>query len=502
VTSYRLHDKEQTGQHLRASADALNKRLESESDRSGRAVMGQFTTPSEAASSIVEILDLTDASQYRIVDAGAGAGALMLSLVAQAIETGVTARLVIDMVERDDAALRLLDEAVGVARAAGELHGVELDLNIIDADFLDVGAWVQRPYDIAVMNPPYSKLGQHAAARTMVHRNTGVECPNLYAAFMATALIVLVDGGQLAAITPRSFANGRYFLPLRRFLAGGSAFRHVVLFDRRDRIFRSSSVLQETVIFRLDKSATPDAHGVVVETRVDHQTPAHDIHEVPQSMIVSLEDPDRFINLPGNTEVMAVAARVRSYNETLGSLGLSVSTGPVVGFRATEYLTTAEDPAAVPLIYPNNVQPEGVCWPVKRAKAQGYVRTAESARRLFPNGHYVVVKRFTSKEERRRVVAAVYEPIDGFEEVAFENHVNVIHCNREPIPRGVAEEIADYLNSDDVDVYFRMFSGNTQVNATDLRRLHVPLTAPLSREPVPGHNEGNGSLFGHEVAGW
>ncbi len=490
----------QAAQHLRQLADSLNKELENECDRGGRAAKGQFTTPSEAAASIVELLDLTGAERYRIVDPGAGSGALMLSLIALAVETGVSARLEIDLVERDESALPRLEDAVAGARLAADSFDLDLELNIIDADFLDLNEWTCELYDIAVMNPPYKKLGQDEAARVLTRLNTGVDCPNVYAAFVATALTLLKEDGQMAAITPRSFANGRYFLPFRSFLTEVATFRHVVLFDRRDRVFRSSSVLQETVIFRLDKSATPEGARIVVETRLDHQTTAHDVHEVPQSAIVSPEDPDRFINLPGNPEVMKVATRLRSYGETLGSLGLSVSTGPVVDFRLREYLTTADDPAAVPLIYPSNMRPAGISWPVTGAKAQGFIRTSKSARHLYPNGHYVLVKRFTAKEEKKRVVAAVYEPIDRFEEVAFENHINVIHWHRSPIPRDVAREIAEYLNSDDVDIYFRMFSGNTQVNATDLRRLHIPMEAPLGLDAALDLSSQEGSLFEGKLA--
>ncbi len=500
LNSYTSLRRDQTAQRLRWIADSLNKKLETGSDRGDRATKGQFATPSEAATSVVELLDLTHMERYRIVDAGAGSGALMLSLVALAIETGVIARLTIDLVERDESALLLLQDAVADVCLAAASHNLDLELNIIEADFLDPNHWGSQPYDIAVMNPPYSKLGPDSTSRELTRLETGVDCPNAYAAFVATALTLLTDGGQLVAITPRSFANGRYFCPFRRFLSEVAAFRHVVLFDRRDRIFRSSSVLQETVIFRLDKSTRPEATRVVVETRLDHETMAHDVHEVPQSTIISPADPDRFINLPGNPEVMEVATRLRSYGETLGSLGLSVSTGPVVDFRSKELLTTAEDPAAVPLIYPRNVRSESVSWPVSGAKAQGFIRTAKSAKQLYPNGHYVLVKRFTAKEEKRRVVAAVYEPIDGFKEVAFENHINVIHCKRLPIPCGLAEKIADYLNSDDVDIYFRMFSGNTQVNATDLRRLHFPLEAPLGLNTTLDPKGQQVSLFGGAVA--
>ena len=241
----------ETADHLRALADELNQRLERRTDRGGRAAKGQFTTPSEAATAIVELLDTSSRADLTIVDPGAGCGSLMLNLVALTIELGVEVRLAIDLVECDEAALVLLDDAVSGARLAAEAHDLDLELKVIDADFLDLESWHQRTYDIAVMNPPYNKLGQDEPSRKLAQRHTGADCPNIYAAFVAVALSLLAEGGQLVAITPRSFANGRYFLDFRRYVTESSAFTHVVLFDRRDKIFRSSAVLQETVIFRL-----------------------------------------------------------------------------------------------------------------------------------------------------------------------------------------------------------------------------------------------------------
>jgi adenine-specific DNA-methyltransferase len=87
----------------------------------------------------------------------------------------------------------------------------------------------------------------------------------------------------------------------------------------------------------------------------------------------------------------------------------------------------------------------------------------------------VLVKRFSAKEERRRVVAAVYDPArvqDG--RVAFENHLNYYHLRGAGLPITVAKGLTAFLNSTLVDSYFRQFSGHTQVNATDLRSLRYP----------------------------
>jgi len=101
---------------------------------------------------------------------------------------------------------------------------------------------------------------------------------------------------------------------------------------------------------------------------------------------------------------------------------------------------------------------------------------------LLPNETYVIVKRFTSKEEPRRLVAAVHHPVGvPSTHVGFENHLNVYHCDGRGIDPRLARGLALYLNSSVVDIHFRQFSGHTQVNATDLRNLRYPLLDQLER---------------------
>ncbi len=103
------------------------------------------------------------------------------------------------------------------------------------------------------------------------------------------------------------------------------------------------------------------------------------------------------------------------------------------------------------------------------------VYTAATANLLVPNANYVLCKRFSSKEEKRRLVAAVYdaERMDGAW-VGFENHLNYFHRSGHGLERRFASGLALYLNSSLVDSYFRLFNGHTQVNATDLRSLKYP----------------------------
>jgi adenine-specific DNA-methyltransferase len=94
---------------------------------------------------------------------------------------------------------------------------------------------------------------------------------------------------------------------------------------------------------------------------------------------------------------------------------------------------------------------------------------------MVPAGIYVLVKRFSAKEERRRIVAAVFDPnLVPCEVVGFENHLNYFHHRGSPLDRMLAWGLSAFLNWSSLDAYFRQFNGHTQVNATDLRSLRYP----------------------------
>lgn len=120
-------------------------------------------------------------------------------------------------------------------------------------------------------------------------------------------------------------------------------------------------------------------------------------------------------------------------------------------------------------------------WPKTNSRKPNAIVCDEMTRQLLvPSEVYVLVKRFTSKEERRRVVACIYDPDKlATTYVGFENHLNYFHVNGGGLSMNLAKGLAAFLNSTVVDLYFRRFSGHTQVNATDLRALRYPSIVEL-----------------------
>ena len=95
---------------------------------------------------------------------------------------------------------------------------------------------------------------------------------------------------------------------------------------------------------------------------------------------------------------------------SLDDLGIEVSTGRVVDFRARSLLRALPEADTAPLIYPLNLQNGFVEWPRSNArKPQAMALLPGCADLLLENATYVLVKRFSAKGENRRIVAAVHE---------------------------------------------------------------------------------------------
>ena len=109
---------------------------------------------------------------------------------------------------------------------------------------------------------------------------------NLYVAFLALSVALLNEQGQIAAITPRSFANGPYFRSFRRYFLAQMRFERIHLFESRSSVFAGDAVLQENIIFAATRNAElPSLESVVISGSFgsDH---AATHRKVPHSEVV------------------------------------------------------------------------------------------------------------------------------------------------------------------------------------------------------------------------
>lgn len=409
-----------------------------------KADAGQFFTPARLAEQVVAHIQLPSMGTLKVLDLGAGAGALTAAFLerVQREAPGVTVQVV--CIEKDEDLIPHLHTTLANHSCISQ---------VVHGDALQLAAFggVDNDFDVVIMNPPYGKLAAKSDGR-MAMAHLGVETPNLYAAFMSVGHLHLRTGGQMAAIVPRSWANGPYFKRFRHHMLDHVAIEHIQTFASRSTLFSEAKVLQENVIVTVTRDGE---QGDVSLTFDDAKT-----RRVPWSEIVVPADPERFVRIPTGSERMLPGV-------PLTALGIKASTGKVVDFRTRDRLAPASE-GIYPLIHPGNIYAGALQWPREIGKAQGFNCEPDEAKRyLTEAGAHVVVKRFSSKEERRRIVAAVHV---AHAPVAYENKLNVIACP----DRDVAVGLALWLNSTAVDHHFRAFSGHTQVNATDLRTMPYP----------------------------
>ncbi|ORX04515.1 Eco57I restriction-modification methylase domain-containing protein [Mycolicibacillus trivialis] len=440
--------------------------------------LGQFFTPIRAAVLIASMPRMPESNAIRVLDPGAGSGSLSAALVSRVLTERPDLAVHVVAAETDQGVLDYLTKTLDMCVSAGDGR---VTYEIVAGDFIAESTGLApdprlRDFDIVIQNPPYAKLAASSAHREAV-REVGADAPNLYAAFLALGAAALVHGGQLVAITPRSFCNGPYFGLFRSFLLDRIALDRIHVFESRNTVFADTGVLQENVIF----SGTCDGarDEVVLSMSVGHTDEVTE-RVVPYDEVVQSNDPQRFIRLAVNAEDTAVAERMLSLPATLAELRVTASTGKVVDFRSRECLQSEPTEGALPLIYPGNLRGGVIEHPREIRKAQWFEpHTDKDNAMLVPEGWYCVVKRFSSKEERRRIVAAVWSPERISGAVAFENHLNVFHHKGGGLDRDLAHGLCWWLNSTLVDQFFRTFSGHTQVNATDLRTLRFPTVEAL-----------------------
>jgi len=245
-------------------------------------------------------------------------------------------------------------------------------------------------------------------------------------------------------------------------------------------IARAADVLQENVILRAVRGV-PQQRLVHISQSRTPDDPINVQRDAPFERVVRPGDKQGFIHLVTDHDGPALAESMERLPCTLHELGLSVSTGRVVDFRAEQWLRAEPAAGAVPLIYPAHFDNGVIRWPKANSKKPNAVlHNIDSASLLVPGGWYVLVRRFSAKEERRRVVAAVFDPqAIPCEAVGFENHLNYFHERRKPLEPALAWGLSVFLNSTPLDSYFRQFNGHTQVNATDLRSLRYPARKTL-----------------------
>ncbi len=94
---------------------------------------------------------------------------------------------------------------------------------------------------------------------------------------------------------------------------------------------------------------------------------------------------------------------------------------------------------------------------------------------LVRNKNYIFIRRFSSKDDKSRLIAAPYfSNAISSKFIGIENRVNYIYKPIGNLNRIELVGLTALLNSELFDKYFRILNGNVNVSSTELKLLPLP----------------------------
>ncbi|MCB0167080.1 MAG: N-6 DNA methylase, partial [Anaerolineae bacterium] len=481
---------------LELGQEILAKRSEKQ-----RKSQGQFLTPIPVARFMAKQLGDVRSSS-RILEPAIGSGILVCATIEQIVARNQPGEFWLDGYETDEELCQVTKEVVSLAQERAAKYGVIIHHCIQNKDFILDNVPVYQPhlflaegstppgaqtlYDYIIANPPYFKLNSKDP-RAEVATGQIKGHTNIYTLFLALSATKLAPHGKACFIVPRSFCSGAYFSALRQELIEKTRPYALHLFESREAAFKDDAVLQENIIISLEKKksdrgypTSTDRFNISTSKGITALEDSLLYREVSLEKFVSKRNGSLFFRLPAGELDEQIIDIIDGWPESLNQLGLNVSTGPVVPFRSRSSLTDREAVKlgkAVPLLWMHNIKRQKVDWPaLNGSKPQGLYLSAEGKSLSTPTSNYVLLRRFSAKEEPRRLIAAPFleDEFDRYETIGLENHLNYIYRKRGQLSKPEAIGLAALLNSALIDRYFRITNGNTQVNATELRALPLP----------------------------
>lgn len=447
---------------------------------------GQFFTPIPIAHLMASFCNITN-NRLRILDPGCGTVVLTCALVEYLTEQNQNIEF-IDLVayETDSKLITLSQKTLFYLKKWLQLKGIEFqyilhvnDFVLDNAKALQNALQNQNNFDIIISNPPYFKLAKDDE-KTLAAKELISGQPNIYSIFMGIASKLLNKNGELIFITPRSFASGNYFKAFRELFFNTVQIDKIHLFNSRKDTFNRDSVLQETVIVKAIKSDINPNRQVTVSSSIGIK----DIYEptikyFPSSELIDLASKEKILHLPTNDKEESILNLTTSWENNLINYDIHISTGPVVSFRSRDFIQNNYENGTVflaPLFWLHNVNKMSLEWPVTLKDKGQFIKIDPASKSiLIPNKNYILLRRFSTKDDKSRLIAAPYfcnYAKSNF--IGVENKVNYIYRKKGHLERSEITGLCALLNSELFDIYFQIFNGNVNVSATELREMKFP----------------------------
>lgn len=416
-------------------------------------------------------------SCIKVLDAGAGSGILSCAFIEWVEQFDYISEIDLVCYENDENVLEILKENLEYCKEKSTKR-IKYDIkteNYITSQYLDfnsmIGGNTTPPkFDYVIGNPPYMKISKNAPEATAMPE-VCYGAPNMYFIFAAMGLFNLKDNGEMVYIIPRSWTSGAYFKRFRQYFLTQGKLEHIHLFVSRSKVFDKEDVLQETIIIKVRKTNKNPEKVKITSSKSNKDFDEITSLTVPYSVVVSGED--YYVYLVTNNEEVDVLERLHRFNCTLPDIGVKMKTGLTVDFRNRDILRDDEEDGAIPLFYSQHIKRGTVEFPIQ--KEHEYVVTDQRGL-MQDNKNYLFVKRFTAKEEPRRLQCGIYlaKNYPQYEKISTQNKINFIDGLLGEMSECLVYGLYVLFNSTLYDEYYRILNGSTQVNSTEVNSMPVP----------------------------
>lgn len=332
------------------------------------------------------------------------------------------------------------------------------DVEFILGNFLDKK--IDISFDYILANPPYFEIKDKELVKKYKKdpkfKSILSGKVNIFCLFLKKCLDLLADNGHLSFIIPVSFMNGRYYEPLRKYIAKNFNIINIEIIDKHDFIDTQIEVMILTI-----KNEENDGKYIVKKDKL---------------LIFSLD-------------WKKVQTKLDNYLN-IKEIGGKVSTGSMVWNQHKEHLVRRRLRNVVPIIYSENINKKdnkivykdinkenGKRQYVQRSWEKWEKNDKKTKKKIkielkVNKGPAIVVNRIVGAKNIKLTCAKVEKD----HEFVGENHVNVITHPKDD----VLNEIYEVLNSQDTLEYIKSIRGNVQLSQSDLQNL-----VPIRKKGVP-----------------